>query len=332
MKRQFSIRKLVTLGLLTLFLISATTLSPAGISRKGYLGVSVERLSREDRKDLDVSHGVLVTSVEEKGPAKKVGIQEDDIIQYFNGEKIRKPNDLIEAVRQTKPKTEAKVTLTRDGKRMDINVVVGKFRSSYAFSYGGDGNIITLMRGGGAYLGVQLHALNEDLAGYFGVEEDGGALILEVEEDSPADEAGMKSGDVIVVVDEEEVEDPQDVRDILSDFEEGDAVELTVVRQKRKQNFTVELDEHANRSSINIMKGLIDKGKFNRGFKMHIRSPRLYRLDTPDSDFDMEDLDDDLEERIREKLEGLEFKIRDRMNETEKKLKRVKEAYWTYKI
>ena len=332
MKRHLSIKKIVTWGLLTLFLTSATTLSTAGKFRKGYLGVSVERLSRDDRKDLDVSHGVLVTHVEERGPAEKADIQEDDIIQYFNDEKIRKPDDLVQAVRQTKPKTEVKVTLNRDGKQMDINVVVGKLRSPYVYRYGGDGNIITLMRGGGAYLGVQLQALNKDLAGYFGVEEDGGALILEVEEESPADEAGMKSGDVIVVVDEEEVEDPQDVRNILSDFEEGDEVDITVVRQKRKQKLTVELDEHANRSSINIMKGLIDRKNFNRGLQMHIHSPGIYRLDAPDIDFDIEDLDEDIEERLLEKLEGLQFKIGDRMKEVEKKLNRIKECYWFYKI
>jgi len=215
--------KTITYGLLIVCLISASALFAAAMGRRqGYLGVSVERLSRDEREELKVTHGVIVADVVAKSPAEMAGIREDDVIQYFNGEKIRTPDDLVEAVRDTEPKKTVKVTLHREGKRMDIDVAVGRLRSSYTLSYGGNGNVITVMGGGGGYLGVQLQELNRDLAPYFGVEEDGGALVLRVESESPAAEAGMKGGDVIVEIDEEEIWDPQDVRDILSDFEVGD--------------------------------------------------------------------------------------------------------------
>lgn len=326
-------KKALTVILLTVVLVGTATLVSAGKrSREGYLGVSIERLSRDEKKELGVSHGVVVTRVVEDSPADKAGLLEDDIIQYFDGTKIRNPDDLVRVVRETKPKTEVKVTLIRDGERTDVTVQVGKLRSSFHGYRWRDEDDFFILSYGGGYLGVQLQDLNADLAGYFGVEEDGGALILKVEEDTPAEDAGMKSGDVIVQINEEEVNSASDVREILGDFEEGDEVDIAVIRHKRRQSFKVELDERPHSSSIRIFRSP-GRWDFRRNLKFHLNLPRFEHFEfIPEYDWDVridrdirERLDEDFGERLERKLEGIQDKIRRNLDKVEKRLHRIEE-------
>jgi hypothetical protein len=95
---------------------------------------------------------------------------------------------------------------------------------------------------GGPRLGVQVQELNEDLAPYFKVEPKSGVLILEVREDSPAEKAGLKAGDVITKVDKETVADPQELIEAMKDYEEGEAVTIEYVRQGKTATVKVELE------------------------------------------------------------------------------------------
>jgi putative serine protease PepD len=85
-----------------------------------------------------------------------------------------------------------------------------------------------------AYLGVQLAAEPA---------EDGGAQLAEVEEGGPADQAGVQSGDVVVAIDGEEVEGPDDVRSAVSAAEPGEEIELRILRNGEEQTVEVTLGE-----------------------------------------------------------------------------------------
>jgi C-terminal processing protease CtpA/Prc len=91
-------------------------------------------------------------------------------------------------------------------------------------------------------LGVELSELDEDLAGYFDVEAETGVLVLRVHEDTPADEAGLKPGDVIVSLGGEDVSDVEDVIEELGDVEDEE-IEIGIVRKGKKLTVNVELDE-----------------------------------------------------------------------------------------
>ncbi|MDQ1349972.1 MAG: hypothetical protein QG657_273 [Acidobacteriota bacterium] len=215
---------------------------------KGYLGVNIEKVSPDDEKEFGVTFGVLVIRLQKGEPADKAGIKKYDVIQYVNGEKIRRPDDLTEVIRACKPGSEAKIKLVRDGKEKEIPVIIGELKPEEDFkflppAYGKEFKEFKF-KSPGAFLGVSLQSLeNKDLAEYFGVKADGGALVLQVSEDSPAEKAGFKAGDVIIQLNGKDVAKPKDVHKIIADLEKGDKVDILVIRQKNKITLKAELDE-----------------------------------------------------------------------------------------
>ncbi|MCY3600574.1 MAG: PDZ domain-containing protein [Gemmatimonadetes bacterium] len=89
-------------------------------------------------------------------------------------------------------------------------------------------------------LGASTQSLGDQLAEYFGVE--GGVLVTSVHEDTPAAEGGLRAGDVIVGLGDEDVDDPNDLRRALADLDPGE-VSLRIVRDGAQQTLTVELED-----------------------------------------------------------------------------------------
>ncbi|MDE2944857.1 MAG: PDZ domain-containing protein [Gemmatimonadota bacterium] len=89
-------------------------------------------------------------------------------------------------------------------------------------------------------LGANTQSLGDQLAEYFGVE--GGVLVTSVYEDTPAEEGGLRAGDVIVGLGDEDIDDPNDLRRALADLESGE-VSVRIVRDGAEQTLTVELED-----------------------------------------------------------------------------------------
>ena len=273
---------------------------------EGYLGVYMQRLTSDVRKglDLDVDEGVLISGVDEDGPAALAGIEDGDVIISFNGKEVDSPRDLRRAVAKVSPGEKVDVELIRDGKKQTIEVTVGerpddievwfddgmnRFRNHHWFG-DLDGTFAGVM--GGKRLGVQATELNEDLSGYFDTGE--GVLVLDVDDESVASEAGLKAGDVIQEIDGEKIESVRDVRHIVNGFDEGDEFEISVMRKGKKQALTATMDDQG---SVFAMRHF-DKPKFR---KHHAPRVRVERLDR--------DLREELEE-LREELEELKEEMR----------------------
>lgn len=92
-------------------------------------------------------------------------------------------------------------------------------------------------------LGVQLQDLDGDLGSYFSVPQGKGALVVEVEKESPASRAGIKAGDVILKVDDDEVEDSNDAAQAIRQHE--GKVNLVIMRRGSRQTLTAELSPRA---------------------------------------------------------------------------------------
>jgi C-terminal processing protease CtpA/Prc len=209
----------------------------------GWIGVYVQDLDRELRRylDLDERYGALINNVVSGGPADDAGLQEEDLIIKFDGKRIRDTDDLIRAVRRTRPDKKVELEIIRDKQKKTVQLTVGERRSRYRADDRRRDRRVTVFRDR-PWLGIRLAEINADLAPYFSVEENAGVLILEVEKNSPAEKAKLKAGDVILEIANRTVRSVEDVFDILADFRRGDEIEIKIQRRGEEQTVKVTLE------------------------------------------------------------------------------------------
>jgi serine protease Do len=96
----------------------------------------------------------------------------------------------------------------------------------------------TVTRG---YVGVQIQPITKEIADSLGMKEEGGALVAEVQPDTPAAKAGIRPGDAIVSVDGERLKDARDLSRRVAAKSPGAKVNLQIVRDGKEQTLAVEL-------------------------------------------------------------------------------------------
>lgn len=93
------------------------------------------------------------------------------------------------------------------------------------------------------WLGVRIQTVTDELAEAFELEENAGALVAGVVEDSPADKAGIESGDIILTFAGKAIETMQDLPKLVAETPVGDKVKVVVLRDEKRKNLTVKIDE-----------------------------------------------------------------------------------------
>lgn len=93
------------------------------------------------------------------------------------------------------------------------------------------------------YLGVMLQDINSSMAKALQLDDDAGVLVSQVIDDSPADEAGLEDGDVILEFDGRTIEDGGDLRRVVRRTDPGDEVEVVVLREGERRTIDVEIGE-----------------------------------------------------------------------------------------
>ncbi|HZD10173.1 MAG TPA: DegQ family serine endoprotease [Candidatus Binatia bacterium] len=190
---------------------------------RGWLGVQVQRVTPELAKSfgLDRERGALVADVMSDTPAEKAGIERGDIIIEFSGHKIDEMNDLPRAVANTPPDTEVPLKLLRKGQEKVVQVKIAELKEERVAASGG-----TLEES----LGMTVQELTPEIARSLGVSDSRGLVVTNVEDGTPADEAGIRRGDVIVEINQKKVDNLRDYRAALGKVGSADSLLLLVRR------------------------------------------------------------------------------------------------------
>lgn len=91
------------------------------------------------------------------------------------------------------------------------------------------------------YLGVSIQDITEDLRDIYN--RDDGAVIVSIAKDSPADEAGMQRGDLVVEVDGKKISGSADLKNTIGSFRPNQKVEIEIIRDRQRETLTVKLDK-----------------------------------------------------------------------------------------
>jgi serine protease Do len=173
---------------------------------RGWMGVSIQEVSPELAKQFGAAdtRGALVADVMDDSPAAKAKLERGDIITAYNGTAINDPTHLRSLVADTAPGTTVTVTVLRDKQSREVKVTVGDLPKEVAASSRGrsEGS-----RGEHALAGVSVENLPP---GRSGRSRESGVMVTDVEQDSPAERAGLRSGDIIREINRKPVRSVQD--------------------------------------------------------------------------------------------------------------------------
>ncbi|MFT8780080.1 endopeptidase [Acetobacter orientalis] len=180
---------------------------------RGYLGVNAQVVSPAMAKALNLPStpdgvppsGALIASVSPDSPAEKAGLKSEDVITSFNGQKVTTPHDLAVRVAAVAPGTDVKVGYVRSGKAETASLKIGNLAGA-----NNDGGLDGSSTNAGQHLGVSLTPLSADLRRQLGVGASvHGVVVNEIQPGSPADQAGIRAGDIIQAVGGQAVETPR---------------------------------------------------------------------------------------------------------------------------
>jgi serine protease Do len=184
-------------------------LRASGKVTRGWLGVSIQPLGQDLRQALGLGdlEGALVADVQPGSPAEKSGLKRGDVVVALDGKAVVEPGALSREIAMMKPGSDHELRIIRDGKERTLTVKIGRLPD--ADDTGDEGTPQRRAPGGGETLGdlgLVLETLNDAGRRQLGYGRDvTGAVVTAVANGSPADDAGIRPGDVILQVDRKEV-------------------------------------------------------------------------------------------------------------------------------
>jgi serine protease Do len=193
----------------------ATQLKEHGKISRGWLGVQIQEVTPAIAASLGLhdEHGALVAVVTPDSPGAKAGLKQGDVILSFKGEDIAHLRDLPRLVAATAPNSNATMTVWRNGQTVELQAKVGQLAD--------DAKVAAAEQeepAPAAALGMRFSPLTSELRRDLHLDKDAHGVVVEhVDRGSPADEVGLSGGDVLVAVNQQPVNTPQEAAEKLKE-------------------------------------------------------------------------------------------------------------------
>ncbi len=186
-----------------------------GHARRGWLGVNIQSVNDEiaDTLGMDKPRGALIASVQDKGPAQTGGLLPGDVVVTFDGKEVADMHHLPRIVAETPIDKAVKVVVWRKRELKTLEIKVGELKDTEVQTAEADKKAPPPPpEGATQVLGLSVANLTPDLRQRFSIADTtSGVVVTDVKSDSPAVEKGIRAGDVIVEVAQEEVKNPQQI-------------------------------------------------------------------------------------------------------------------------
>jgi len=200
-------------------------LKERGKVMRGWLGVMIQEVTPEIAHALGLKEvkGALVADVTPGSPADKADIRRGDVIIEYNGKKIEEMNELPRLVANTPVGKSVPIKIWRNGKIRQLTVKVGELEEKVA-------------KGERRYapqdLGLKVEELTPYLAQRLGIKRIHGVVITYVVPGSPAHEAGLSRGDIILKINRHPIEDLNDYQEVINSAKPGDTLLFLIERRE----------------------------------------------------------------------------------------------------
>lgn len=173
-----------------------------GMVVRGWLGVMIQPVTPELAEQFKMKRaiGALVGEVSPDSPADKAGVKPGDVIVEFNGKEISHMSMLPNLVAETPVGSKAEITVSRKGALKKLPVVIAKLKEDQVAETEPADNL-------NKNLGLGVQDLTPEIAATLGLNDKHGVLVTGVEPYSPAAEAGLRNGDLILEVNQKPVRD-----------------------------------------------------------------------------------------------------------------------------
>jgi serine protease Do len=205
-----------------------------GRVERGLLGVQIQPVTEELAQSMSLGSekGALVAQVQPDSPALAAGIKSGDVIKSVDGKNIETIRDLTRMISAVKPGTSVKLDLWRDGKDMSVTAKVGDQKEEGAVVKAKADQPDAKKAEPMSY-GVSLAPISPEARQELKLDDSiKGAVVAAVEPGSPADDQGLKAGDVLQQVGKDMVDSPKMAAEKLKEAKKtGKPVLMKIYRE-----------------------------------------------------------------------------------------------------
>ncbi len=202
---------------------------------RGWLGVQVQAITEDIAKNLQLekAEGALVSDVFKGDPADKAGMKTGDVIIEIDGKIVKNTHELIKIVAGITVGERVKIKVLRDGKQKIFTVKVMERPESKDLTEDETPE-------GKEYLGMTVQAITPEIAEHFGLSNLKGVIIAQVQSGSPADEASIRSGDIIRQINKSEISSMKDYQEAMEKaVADSEDTVLVLIQRGKAKSFAV---------------------------------------------------------------------------------------------